>query len=90
MTLEPVLRFLLRHAANPSYVALVCDTLNVIVDTYAGVIGQSPLIDDLFGRIWAKVADELRLQRDLMQVRGSLEMILSATAIGAASAAATA
>ncbi|ETS64481.1 hypothetical protein PaG_00942 [Moesziomyces aphidis] len=90
VTLEPVLRFLLRHAANPSYVDLVCDTLNVIVDTYAGVIGQSPLIDDLFGRIWAKVADELRLQRDLMQVRGSLEMILSATAIGAASAAATA
>ncbi|EST08951.1 WD40 repeat [Kalmanozyma brasiliensis GHG001] len=84
VTLEPVLRFLLRHAANPTYVELVCDTLNVIVDTYASVIGQSPLIDDLFGRIWAKVSDELRLQRELMQVRGSLEMVLAATALGAA------
>ncbi|SOV05612.1 related to UTP15 - nucleolar protein, component of the small subunit processome [Ustilago sp. UG-2017a] len=89
VTLEPVLRFLLRHAANANYVDLVCDTLNVIVDTYASVIGQSPLIDDLFGRIWAKVADELRLQRDLMQVRGSLEMILAGTALGASSAART-
>ncbi|KAJ1045371.1 hypothetical protein NDA10_004956 [Ustilago hordei] len=89
VTLEPVLRFLLRHAANANYVDLVCDTLNVIVDTYASVIGQSPLIDDLFGRIWAKVADELRLQRDLMQVRGSLEMILAGTALGASSIART-
>ncbi|SPO28971.1 related to UTP15 - nucleolar protein, component of the small subunit processome [Ustilago trichophora] len=87
VTLEPVLRFLLRHAANPNYVDLVCDTLNVIVDTYASVIGQSPLIDDLFGRIWSKVGDELRLQRDLMQVRGSLEMILAGTALGAAATA---
>lgn len=84
VTLEPLLRFLLKHAANPQYVTLVCDTLNVIVDIYASVIGQSPLIDDLFGRIWAKVSDELRLQRELMQVRGSLEMILARSALGSA------
>ncbi|PWZ02487.1 WD40 repeat-like protein [Testicularia cyperi] len=86
VTLEPLLRFLLKHAANTSYVNLVCDTLNVVVDIYASVIGQSPLIDDLFGRIWAKVSDELRLQRELMQVRGSLEMILARSALGAATA----
>ncbi|KAN0062011.1 U3 small nucleolar RNA-associated protein 15 [Thecaphora frezii] len=86
VTLEPLLRFLLKHAANPAYTDLVCDTLNVVVDTYASVLGQSPLVDDLFGRIWAKVSDEIRLQKELMQVRGSLEMILASSALGAAAA----
>ncbi|EPQ26377.1 uncharacterized protein PFL1_06025 [Pseudozyma flocculosa PF-1] len=90
VTLEPLLRFLLKHAANPAYTDLVCDTLNVVVDTYASVLGQSPLVDELFGRIWAKVSDEIRLQRDLMQVRGSLEMILASSALGAATASAAA
>ncbi|PWN53104.1 WD40 repeat-like protein [Violaceomyces palustris] len=83
VTLEPLLRFLLRHSGNPAFIDIVCDTMNVIVDTYATVLGQSPLVDDLFGRIWAKTSEELRFQRDLMQVRGSLEMILARSALGA-------
>lgn len=57
---------------------------SVNTDTYASVLGQSPLVDDLFGRIWARVSDELRVQRELMQVKGSLEMILARSALGAA------
>ncbi|WFD41639.1 U3 small nucleolar RNA-associated protein 15 [Malassezia psittaci] len=84
VTLEPLLRFLLRHATNPQYTSLVCDTLNVVIDTYASVLGQSPIIDDLFGRIWAKLAEEMRLQNQLDQVNGALEMILARSALGAA------
>lgn len=85
VTLEPLLRFLLRHATNPQYTSLVCDTLNMVIDTYASVLGQSPIIDDLFGRIWAKLAEEMRLQNQLEQVNGALEMILARSALGAAS-----
>lgn len=53
-------------------------------DTYSSVLGQSPLVDDLFGRIWAKVTEEVRLQRELAQVRGALEMVLARSALGAA------
>lgn len=84
LTLEPLLRFLLRHATNPQYTSLVCDTLNVVMDTYAAVLGQSPIIDDLFGRIWSKLAEEMRLQTQLFQVNGALEMILARSALGAA------
>lgn len=84
VTLEPLLRFLLRHATNPQYTHLVCDTLNVVIDTYAAVLGQSPIIDDLFGRIWAKLGEEMRLQTQLFQVNGALEMILARSALGAA------
>ncbi|WFD01756.1 U3 small nucleolar RNA-associated protein 15 [Malassezia obtusa] len=85
VTLEPLLRFLLRHATNPQYTSLVCDTLNTVIDTYASVLGQSPIIDDLFGRIWAKLSEEVRLQNQLVQVNGALEMILARSALGAAS-----
>lgn len=84
VTLEPILRFLLRHVTNPQYTHLVCDTLNLVIDTYASVLGQSPIIDDLFGRIWAKLGEEMRLQSQLFQVNGALEMLLARSALGAA------
>lgn len=84
ITLEPLLRFLLRHVANPQYTPLVCDALLVVVDTYASVLGQSPIIDDLFGRIWSKLGEELRLHTQLFQVKGALEMVLARAALGAA------
>jgi U3 small nucleolar RNA-associated protein 15 len=34
------------------------------------------LIDDLFGRLWAKVTDEVRLHREVEKVRGALEMLV--------------
>ena len=84
MTLEPLLRFLLRHATNPQYTSLVCDALTIVIETYASVLGQSPIIDDLFGRIWSKLSEEMRLQNQLFQVNGALEMILARSALGAA------
>lgn len=77
VTLEPILKFLLRHAANPRWANIICDCLNVVVDVYAAVLGQSPLIDELFGKIWTKVTDEVKVQRQLIQVRGALDMILA-------------
>jgi U3 small nucleolar RNA-associated protein 15 len=99
--LEPLLRFLLRHAGNPEHNAVVCKVADVVIgespppppsspvsllwltfccpdatDTYASILGQSPLIDDLFGRLWAKVTDEVRLHREVEKVRGALEMLV--------------
>ncbi|KAK0526017.1 U3 small nucleolar RNA-associated protein 15 [Tilletia horrida] len=81
VTLEPLLRFLLRYATSTEYADLVNDTLGLVIDIYAPVLGQSPLIDDLFGRIWAKVSQEVRLQRDLVGVRGSIEMLISCSSL---------
>jgi U3 small nucleolar RNA-associated protein 15 len=77
ITLEPFLKFLLRHAANPRWAKITCDCLDVVVDVYAAVLGQSPLIDELFGKIWTKVTEEVKVQRQLIQVRGALDMILA-------------
>lgn len=82
--LEPILRFLLRHAGNPTWTSLVCDTLEVVLDLYASTLGLSPLTDALFSRLWVKVADEVKLQDEVQGVQGGLEMLLNRSLIGRA------
>jgi U3 small nucleolar RNA-associated protein 15 len=81
VTLEPLCRFLLRHGTNARWSPIVCDTLHVVLDTYASVLGQSPVIDELFGKMWAKFSNELDVQRQLVEVRGALEMVLLRSAM---------
>ncbi|PWN28116.1 WD40 repeat-like protein [Jaminaea rosea] len=80
--LEPVLRFLLRHAANPMWTDIVADVLEVVLDIYSSTLGLSPLTDSLFSRLWAKLSDEVKLQRQVEGVRGGLEMLLNRSLIG--------
>lgn len=37
VTLEPLLKFLLRHATNQNYTEIVCDTLNVVVGEFLSI-----------------------------------------------------
>ncbi|KAH8916540.1 WD40 repeat-like protein [Atractiella rhizophila] len=80
VSLEPILSFLLRHVTDPRYCVTTCDVATVLIEIYTPVLGQSPVIDDLFRRLWKKVADELQVQKELTQVRGALDMILANTA----------
>lgn len=82
--LEPILRFLLRHAGNPTWAELICDTLEVVLDLYSSTLGLSPLTDALFSRLWVKVNDEVKLQNEVQGVRGGLEMLLNRSLIGRA------
>lgn len=51
--------------------------LIVSSDMYTPVLGQSPLIDNLFSRLKKKVSAELAFQRELSKVRGALDMIMA-------------
>ncbi|PWN41854.1 WD40 repeat-like protein [Ceraceosorus guamensis] len=79
-----VLKFCLRHAGNPEHVNIISDTLDRVIDIYAPILGQSPQIDDLFGRLWSKISDEVRVQRDVAKVRGALDMIVARSTLGSA------
>ena len=50
---------------------------------YSCVLGQSPLIDELFVRLRQKVEYELRLQREYARVKGALDMIFASSALNA-------
>ncbi|KAJ3554105.1 hypothetical protein NM688_g3282 [Phlebia brevispora] len=76
--LEPVLRLLLKHVADPRFGQMVCDVANL-------VIGQSPIIDTLFLRLRKKVAAELKFQQELIRARGALDMLFATSALMSAS-----
>lgn len=48
---------------------------------YSPVIGQSPLIDALFVRLRKNLVAEVKFQRELVSVRGALDMLLASSSI---------
>ncbi|KDQ64546.1 hypothetical protein JAAARDRAFT_117566 [Jaapia argillacea MUCL 33604] len=79
--LEPILRLLLKHVTDPRFGEMVCDIASLVIDMYAAVLGQSPLIDSLFLRLRKKVALELRFQRELVKTKGALDMVFASVAL---------
>ncbi|KAI0035997.1 WD40 repeat-like protein [Vararia minispora EC-137] len=79
--LEPILRLLLKHVTDPRFGEMVCDVALVTLDMYAPVLGQSPLIDTLFVRLRKKVEAELAFQKELVKIRGALEMLFASSAL---------
>ncbi|GAA5951430.1 hypothetical protein JCM21900_004407 [Sporobolomyces salmonicolor] len=77
LSLEPVLSFLVKHITSPRYCVLAADVASVLIEIYTPTLGLSPLIDALFTRLRRKVDEELDFQRELMQVRGALDMVFA-------------
>ncbi|TFK43490.1 Trp-Asp repeat-containing protein [Crucibulum laeve] len=75
--LEPVLRLLLKYVADPRFGEMVCDIATIVIEMYRPVIGQAPLIDSLFLRLRKKVAAEIKFQKEILKVKGALNMILA-------------
>ena len=51
--------------------------MHYVLDQYAGVLGHSEVIDDLFFKLQHQVKGEVRFQRQVMRVMGSLDGIIS-------------
>lgn len=51
-------------------------------EMYAGILGQSPMIDSLFVRLRKKVHQELRFQQEVVGVKGALDMLLASASLG--------
>ncbi|KAI9508933.1 WD40-repeat-containing domain protein [Russula earlei] len=81
--LEPMLRLLLKYVTDPRFGAIACDVAGLIIEMYTPVLGQSPTIDSLFLRLQRKLEAELRLQNDLVKVKGALDMLFAFVALSA-------
>ncbi|KAJ5069979.1 u3 small nucleolar RNA-associated protein [Anaeramoeba ignava] len=80
-SLEPILNFLIKNISTPVYSKILIHTTNTILDLYSRVIGESPLVDDLFDQLLLKVKNEVAIQKDLSVLLGSLELLFSANQI---------
>ena len=76
-TLEPFLRFVVSHVANPRYSSVLISTANIVLDMYASVVGHSSVIDALLRKLGEKVKTELELQQRLLKLQGLMEMLLA-------------
>ena len=51
-----------------------------VADMYAPLLGQSFAIDQLFLRLQARVRQEVKLEKQLLQLQGALDLIMAAAA----------
>lgn len=79
--LEPMLRLLVKYVTDPRFGELVCDVASLLIELYSPVFGQSPLVDSLLLRLKKKVFDEMRLQREMVKIKGTIEMVFSCVAL---------
>lgn len=79
-SLEPILRFLVKYIAHPRYSQLLIDVANVLLDMYSGVLGQSIVVDELIMRLKMQIDEETELQKHMLHLLGSLNLILAANA----------
>lgn len=77
MTLEPILRFLVRNIADPRFGGMAAQVSEVVISLYTRTLGQSPIVDDLFERLRRRVADELRFENELLLLKGALDMVVA-------------
>ncbi|CAE6492040.1 unnamed protein product [Rhizoctonia solani] len=83
VSLEPVLRLLIKHISDPRFGNMCCDVAGIVIDMYTSILGRSPLIDTLFVRLRRKLEQELKFQRELCLLGGALDMILASAALSA-------
>ena len=76
-TLEPVVSFSARYVNHPKYSKLVIQVVQKMLDLYAGVLGHSDAIDELFLKLHKQVRAEVGFQRQILRVMGSLDGIIS-------------
>ncbi|KAI8366834.1 WD40-repeat-containing domain protein [Radiomyces spectabilis] len=77
VSLEPLVRFLIKHIHHPRYTNLVIDVTDALIDIYSPVFGQSPIMDDLLKRLLFKVKQEVAFQKELAQTVASLDMLFA-------------
>ena len=75
VSLEPIMKFILRHILEPDYTIVLSYVLDIILDIYSSVIHSSPRSLALLKKIRQKTTDEVRFQTKLHELKGMLEMV---------------
>ncbi|KIR68986.1 U3 small nucleolar RNA-associated protein 15 [Cryptococcus bacillisporus CA1873] len=82
VTLEPILNFLTKNVTDPRFGEMAAQVVGIIIDIYTPILGQSPILDEMLGKIQIRVERELSFQRELMKLRGALDITLSQAVLG--------
>lgn len=75
--LEPLLSFAARHISDPKYARVIVQVVHCVLDLYAGSLGHSEAVDDLFCKLQRQIKGEVSFQRQAMRIVGSLDGIIN-------------
>lgn len=75
ISLEPILRWLIRYLSNPRYVFTIIEVLMLIIDIYGSALGHSALIYDLLSRLSKNISRQIEYCKDACLCNGMLEML---------------
>ena len=76
-TLQPVIAFLARQITAPPFAPTLIGVANLLLSMYAPVIGQSAAIDELFVKLRNTLEAEVKLQAELAQLLGGMDVLLA-------------
>jgi U3 small nucleolar RNA-associated protein 15 len=82
--LVPILELLVRFVANPRFAATLIEAGFVILDIYGAVIGKSTEFDSALKRLRAAINLQIEIQRGLMHLEGSLQLLTTNSRAGTA------
>jgi U3 small nucleolar RNA-associated protein 15 len=72
-----VLRFLIRHLRRPRFMRVLLHVSHVLIDLVAQKAGEDQMVDQLLLELCDEVNREVLYMTELMEVQGSLEMIIA-------------
>lgn len=81
-SLTPLVSFLNTYIAHPRYASICGDVTDALIDEYASLLGTSPELDALFERISRKIKQEVKLGKTMLQIQGSLDLLMAAASNG--------
>jgi len=76
-SLTPIILFLSKNIANPSYAQILIPITNLLLDMYSHLVGQDFRFDRMISRLRNRLSDVLKDQKSLIQLGGAIEQIFS-------------
>jgi U3 small nucleolar RNA-associated protein 15 len=77
-TLQPIIAFLVRNVTRPPFAPVLIELASLLLDMYATEIGRAPAVDELFVKLRHTLEAETRVQAELAQLLGAMEVLLAA------------
>jgi len=75
--IRPILKFISRYISNPKYSQVLVKVSHIVIDMYAGLIGQCPEFDRSLLFLQQKLRQLLHTQTDMMHCLGALDTMFA-------------
>jgi len=75
--LQPIIAFLVRNITRPAFAPVLIELASLLLDMYAPAVGHSAAVDELFVKLRHTLEAETRVQAELAQLLGAMEVLLA-------------